>query len=108
MIDLEPKDPQGDYLTALLYLNKEEEMKALRSLTWSIEKIINHSKEGYYINDLDGQILDFSRVFILRAELYENYNDNELMCEDYNLALKYVENEDFKKEILKLIDENCN
>ena len=73
----------------------------------SIKKIKNYSEEGYYISDLDLSLLDLSKVFVLRAELYEKFGENELMCEDLNDAMKYVIDEVLKKEIQKSILEKC-
>ena len=107
IIKKEPKDPQGDYIAALSYLKIDDSMKALRSLSSSIDKIIKHSAEGYYISRTDGKKLDFSEVFMKRAQVYKKYNEFELMCEDYNLALAYVKDEDLKIEIENKISTNC-
>ena len=103
-----PKDPQGDYITALSFLKINDSMKALISLSSSIDKIIKYSPEGYYISSTDGKELDFSEVFMKRAQVYENYNEFELMCEDYDLALSYVKDKKLKAFILNKISENCN
>jgi len=108
VIKKEPKDPQGDYLTALSYLKIDHSMKALISLSSSIDKIIKYSAEGFYISDTGGKKLDFSEVFMKRAQVYKKYNEFELMCEDYNLALAYVKDEDLKIEIENKISTNCN
>jgi tetratricopeptide (TPR) repeat protein len=108
VIKKEPKDPQGDYLTALSYLKIDHSMKALISLSSSIDKIIKYSAEGFYISDTGGKKLDFSEVFMKRAQVYKKYNEFELMCEDYNLALAFVKDEDLKIEIENKISTNCN
>ena len=108
VIKKEPKDPQGDYLTALSYLKIDHSMKALISLSSSIDKIIKYSAEGFYISDTGGKKLDFSEVFMKRAQVYKKYNEFELMCEDYNLALAFVKDEDLKIEIENKISNNCN
>ena len=95
-IEKDPKDPQGDYITALSYLKMENPMKALMSLTKSIDKIIDYSPEGYYISDLDGSRLDFSVVIMKRAQLYQNYKEFTMMCDDYKFALTFVKDEDLK------------
>jgi hypothetical protein len=43
-----------------------------------------------------------------RAQVYKKYNEFELMCEDYNLALAFVKDEDLKIEIENKISTNCN
>ena len=106
-IEKDPKDPQGDYITALSYLKMENTMKALMSLTKSIDKIIDYS-EGYYISDLDGSILDFSVVIMKRAQLYQNYKEFTMMCDDYKFALTLVKDEDLKTVILNKISTECN
>ena len=65
-------------MTALSYLKMDNSMKALISLTKSIDMIIDYSPEGYYISDLDGSRLDFSVVIMKRAQLYENYKEFDL------------------------------
>ena len=107
-IEKDPKDPQGDYITALSYLKMENTMKALMSLTKSIDKIIDYSPEGYYISDLDGSRLDFSVVIMKRAQLYQNYKEFTMMCDDYKFALTLVKDEDLKTVILNKISTECN
>ena len=106
-IEIDLKDPQADYYSALVYLEQKNDFRALNSLSQSIKKIKNYSEEGYYISDLDLSLLDLSKVFVLRAELYEKFGENELMCEDLNDAMKYVIDEVLKKEIQKSILEKC-
>ena len=106
-IERDLKDPQADYYSALVYLEQKNDFRALNSLSQSIKKIKNYSEEGYYISDLDLSLLDLSKVFVLRAELYEKFGENELMCEDLNDAMKYVKDDVLKKEIQKSILEKC-
>ena len=106
-IEKTPKDPQGDYITALSYLKMDKSMNALLSLTKSIDKIIDYSSEGYYISGIDGRKLDLSEVIMKRAQVYENYKEFALMCDDYNLALTYVKDKDLKAAILDKISKNC-
>ena len=106
-IERDPKDPQGDYITALSYLKMDNYMMALNSLTKSIDKIIDYSPEGYYISGVDGRTLDLSEVIMKRAQVYENYKEFALMCDDYNLALTFVKDEDLKTAILNKISKNC-
>ena len=42
-----------------------------------------------------------------RAQVYENYKEFALMCNDYNLALTYVKDKDLKTAILDKISKNC-
>jgi len=130
-IEKDPKDPQGDYITALSYLKMDNPMKALMSLTKSIDKIIDYSSElklkmqyyNYYISDIALNIiddnsspastafsraLDFSEVIMKRAQVYENYKEFAMMCEDYNLALTLVKDENLKTAILDKISKNCD
>jgi tetratricopeptide (TPR) repeat protein len=102
------KDPQADYYSALVYLEQKKDFRALNSLSQSIKKIKNYSEEGYYISDLDLSILDLSKVFIMRAKLYEKFGENELMCEDLNDALTFVKDKDLKTVILNKISTECN
>jgi tetratricopeptide (TPR) repeat protein len=105
-IERDLKDPQADYYSALVYLEQKNDFRALNSLSQSIKKIKNYS-EDYYISDLDSSRLDLSEVFIMRAELYEKFGENELMCEDLNDALIFVKDEDLKIEIENKISTNC-
>ena len=106
-IEKDPKNPQGDYISALSYLKMDNSMKALISLTKSIDKIIDYSSVGYYISGIDGRKLDLSEVIMKRAQVFENYKEFALMCDDYNLALTYVKDEDLKAAILDKISKNC-
>ena len=106
-IERDLKDPQADYYSALVYLEQKNDFRALNSLSQSIKKIKNDS-EDYYISDLDYSRLDLSKVFIMRAELYEKFGENELMCEDLNDAMNYVKDEDLKTVILNKISTECN
>ena len=107
-IERDPKDPQGDYITALSYLKMDNSMKALISLTKSIDKIIDYSSVGYYISGIDGRKLDLSEVIMKRAQLYQNYKEFTMMCDDYKFALTFVKDEDLKTVILNKISTECN
>ena len=101
------KDPEPDYIISLIHLEGKKNYRALISLSKSIERLKLFLDDGYYISDINNKKLDLSKVFIMRAKLYEKFGENKLMCEDLNDAMNYVKDDVLKKEIQKSILEKC-
>ena len=101
------KDPQGHYVRALVYKNLSNPFLELTELNKCIDKIIDYTTEGYYINDTDGSILDLSEVFISRAVLFKSVNDSNSYCSDLNDALNYTDSKAQQNRIKQMINESC-
>ena len=106
-VSRDTKDPQGHYIKALVYKKKNNPLLMLTELNRCIEKIRIFSPEGYYISDIDDSVLDLSKVFVMRAELYLEFGDNVSFCNDLREGLKYVASEKQKENLVLLVDENC-
>ena len=104
--EIEPKDPQSDFVSASIYMEINKPFQALTMLNSCIEKIIKYSGEGYYISARDDTSIDFSEIFMMRGNFYKD-KDKELMCSDYKEALKYTFNESQKEKINLLLSKNC-
>ena len=107
-IKRDAKDPQGNYIKALAYKELQKPLSQIYEINASIEKIENYSQEGYFITDINGSVLDFSRVFIERAEIYLSFGEIELACKDLNRSKYYVNSESLEQKIKKSLSKNCN
>ena len=104
--EIEPKDPQSDFVSASIYMEINKPFQALSFLNSCIEKIIKFSGEGYWISDRFNSEVDLSEVFLMRGNFYKD-KDKELMCNDYEEALNFTFDENQKAKINSLISENC-
>ena len=104
--EIEPKDPQSDYVSASIYMEINKPFQALGRLNSCIEKIIKYSGEGYFISDRSNSKVDLSEVFLMRGNFYKD-KDKELMCSDYQQALNFTFDENQKAKINSLLLENC-
>jgi tetratricopeptide (TPR) repeat protein len=104
--EIEPKDPQSDYVSALIFMEINKPFQALTHLNSCIQKIIRFSGERYWISDRSNSEVDLSEVFLMRGNFYKN-KDKELMCSDYQDALNFTFDENQKAKINSLLLENC-
>ena len=82
-IEIDPKDPEGYYYSAVYYEQQNNFFKSLRNLDIAINKYVGN----YYITDKNGtKIIELAEVYVKRAGLYEVLGDHELMCEDLTKA----------------------
>lgn len=82
-IEIDPKDPEGYYYSAVYYEQQNNFFKSLRNLDIAINKYVGN----YYITDKNGtEIIELAEVYVKRANLYEVLGDHELMCEDLTKA----------------------
>ena len=70
--EIEPKDPQSDFVSASIYMEINKPFQALTMLNICIEKIIKYSGEGYYISAIDNTAIDLSKIFIMRGNFYKD------------------------------------
>ena len=104
--EIEPKDPQSDFVSALIYMETNKPFQTLKYLNSCIDKIIKYSGEGYWISDRSNSKVDLSEVFLMRGNFYKD-KDKELMCSDYQQALNFTFDENQKVKINSLLSENC-
>ena len=104
--EIEPKDPQSDFISALIYMEINKPFQVLLFLNSCIEKIIKFSGEGYWISDRYNSEIDLSEVFLMRGNFYKD-KDKELMCSDYEEALNFTFDENQKEKINTLLLKNC-
>jgi tetratricopeptide (TPR) repeat protein len=104
--EIEPKDPQSDFVSGLIYMETNKPFQTLKYLNSCIDKIIKYSGEGYWISDRSNSKVDLSEVFLMRGNFYKD-KDKELMCSDYEEALTFTFDENQKAKINSLLLENC-
>ncbi|MDG2344036.1 MAG: caspase family protein [Flavobacteriales bacterium] len=105
-IAMDPKDPEGYYYLAIMYENKGNMFKAVKN--YNIAVTCLEAPEGYIISDGNGDEIPKYKIYLKVAELYKSADEIEMMCEEYQKALKAAEDDlDEKGEIQELINAAC-
>ncbi|OFY91198.1 MAG: hypothetical protein A3K10_15630 [Bacteroidetes bacterium RIFCSPLOWO2_12_FULL_31_6] len=103
---------KGDYVHALAYLNKANELDPNQPYTLN-----NRGFVKLNIDDIEGALIDINKSLELdpnnsyayrnKALLYLKKNDIKLVCENLHLAKKYGFTIYFGEEVDKLIKQHC-
>ena len=102
------KDPQPNYIKALIHIKNSRLLQGIRELDRCVEKIKKYATDGYYIQSIDGKRLDLSEIFILRHNLFLKFGEIDLACNDLSSGKEWSESENQLKLIINLEKETCN
>ena len=105
--EIDKKDPQPDFVAALIYFELDKPHQAVKYLGICLEKIKKYSSDGYWISDINDNEIDLSKPFVMMGNFFKG-KDDEMMCDYYSDGLNYTKDEKIKNEINTLIADNCN
>ena len=105
--EIDKKDPQPDFVAALIYFELDKPYQAVKYLGICLEKIKKYSSDGYWISDINDNEIDLSKPFVMMGNFFKG-KDDEMMCDYYSDGLNYTKDEKIKNEINTLIADNCN
>ena len=88
-ISLDKNDPEGFYYLGELYATQGNYFKALKNYNLALAKL--GGEKDYYISKDDGSRLPESGVHTRLGDLYLKVEENEMACEEYHTALKFIE-----------------
>ena len=100
-------DPDIFYKKAYVFENLNENFKALENITLAIQKKIENPND-YYIENIDGEILDLSDLYFFRSKINNEVNNVSGYCSDLELCKNLLnKSDDLYITINKLIRRNC-